>query len=116
MTQDAQLKQGVEALGLPIEQNLDTTAAGEYVVYSYRRQGALYGDDGPCLEQRQWEVVYAAPVGQNRLKTRMAIIDLIQQLFGVYPSEEDVSDVSNQRYLYEFETIGGVSNGDNSDQ
>lgn len=111
MTYDAQLKQALEELGLPVEPGLDTTATDEYCVYWYDSSGTLFGDDAPCLEHRRWTVIYVAPVGQNRLDMRNSIRWKIFGVFGVWPSEEDATDASGQRYLYEFETIGAIDDG-----
>lgn len=78
---------------------------------AYDSEGTLYGDDAPCLDYRRWDLVYRVPIGVNRLDMRRRIRHTILDLFGVWPSEEDVSDASGQRYLYSFETIGGVVNG-----
>lgn len=112
MTYDAKLYAAMSALGLPIEPNLDTSSRPEYCAYYYDSSGTLYGDDGPCLEHRRWTLVYVAPVGQNRLAMRQKIRSAIYDLFGVYPSEDDATDASGQRYLYEFETVGAISDGE----
>lgn len=105
------LVQGVEALGLPISPGLDVTVAGEYTVYDYRSSGALFGDDAPCLDQRQWTLVYVAPPATDRTETRTAIRRIIFQIFGEWPSEDPSSDANGQRYIYSFESIGGLSYG-----
>ena len=111
MTPDARLKQGFDSLGLHVEPNLDTSAGTEYAVYFYERKGALHGDDGPCVEHRRWTIVYVAPVAQNRLSMRNRIQQLIADLFGVWPSEENATNANGQRYIYEFDTIGGIDDG-----
>lgn len=108
MTYDAKLKEALEALGLHVEAGLDTSAGSEYCVYGYDSSGTLFGDDGPCLEYRRWTVVYVAPVGQNRLAMRQNIRRAIFEVFGVWPSEEPAPDAYGQRYLYDFETVGGL--------
>lgn len=111
MTQDARLTAGLKQLGLHVEPNLDTSAEKEYVAYFYDREGTLHGDDGPCVEYRRWTVVYVAPNGLNRLEKRQQISRLIQSLFGAWPTEENMTDESGQRYVYEFDTIGGIDDG-----
>lgn len=109
---EEQLYAAMTALGLHVEPNLDTSTNEEYLVYGYDSEGTLYGDDAPCLDHRRWDLVYRAPIGTNRLEMRKKIRHTILDLFDVWPSEEDVSDASGQRYLYTFETIGGVVDGD----
>lgn len=106
MTPDEKLRQAIEALGLHIEPGLDTSAKPEYCAFTYDSSGTLYGDDGPCLDYRRWTLCYVAPVAQNRLAMRQRIRKAIQSVFGVWPSEEDETGNSGQRYLYYFETIG----------
>lgn len=112
MTYDAQLYQSLSALGLPVEPILDSSVDHEYITYSYESEGTLHGDDGPCLEYRRWTVVYSAPIGYNRLDIRKQIQQAIWDLFGVWPSEDDASDVNGQRWIYEFDTVGGISCGE----
>lgn len=111
MTYEEQLVSGFAALGLSIEPGLDTSAETEYVVYGYDSEGTLYGDDGPCLEYRRWTIVYVAPISYDRREERMKIRELIQSITGVWPSEEDATDGNGQRYIYEFETFGGIDDG-----
>lgn len=111
MTYDEALCEKVDELGLSIEPGVDTTAGGEYVAYSYTRSGTLFGDDAPCLEQRNWSLVYVAPVSCDRLEMRRKISQMILELFGVWPHEDDVTDANGQRWLYEFETVGGLDDG-----
>lgn len=111
MTFDERLCRGFEELGLPIEPGLDTSTEAEYVAYSYARSGTLWGDDGPCLEQRRWSVVYAAPAACDRLETRQKIMQMIFSIFSVWPREDDVTDAAGQRWLYEFGTVGGIDVG-----
>lgn len=112
MTYDAQLCEAITALGLPIEPNLDTSTETEYLVYSYTSEGVLYGDDTPCLDRRQWALVYVAPIGFNKIATRHSIREAVFNIFGDWPIEEDDSDASGQRYIYTFETIGGIDDGE----
>lgn len=111
MTHDERLCRGIEKLGLRIEPGLDTSAEGEYVVYAYSRNGALWGDDAPCLEQRFWTVVYVAPTSCDRLEMRIRIMQTILSLFEVWPHEDDATDETGQRWVYEFSTIGGLDDG-----
>lgn len=111
MTLDDKLVSGIAGLGIRIEPNLDTSTEPEYLVYSYTSQGTMFGDDAPCLDYRRWTLAYIAPIGTNRIAIRRSIRETIQELFGVWPSEEDCSDVSGQRYVYDFETIGGLDDG-----
>lgn len=108
MTQDAELCEALETTGLTVSPGLDTTSQGEYIVYGYVRSGALWGDDGPSLEQRKWFVIYAAPTDLNRLEVREQIRDIIFNIFGAWPSEDQETTMAGQRYIYEFETIGGL--------
>lgn len=112
MSYDAQLCQTIKSLGLRIEPNLDTSTHSEYLVYGYTSEGALFGDDVPCIDHRRWELVYVVPVSVNRISVRRSIREAILKIFGVWPSEEDVSDASGQRYLFCFETIGGIDDGE----
>ena len=116
MTYDVQLCAAIKALGLPIEPNLDTSAEAEYLVYSYTSEGALFGDDTPCLDHRRWDLIYVAPAGFNRIAIRRSIREAVFDIFGVWPVEEDVSDTSGQRYAYSFETIGGIDDGKPGDE
>ena len=116
MTYDERLCQGIESLGLHIEPGLDTSAEGEYAAYSYARNGTLWGDDAPCLEQRFWTVVYVAPVGYDRMEIRTRIMQTILGIFGAWPREEDYSDINGQRWVYEFSTIGGLDDGTSGDE
>lgn len=116
MNYDEKLCRAVEALGLRIEPGLDTSAEGEYLVYSYTRNGTLYGDDAPCLEQRQWTVVYVAPLTQDRLDIRMQIMQAIFSVFEAWPSEDDYADEYGQRWVYSFGTIGGLDDGSAGDE
>lgn len=109
---EEELYAALTALGLHVEPSLDTSAGSEYIVYSYDSSGSLYGDDTPCIDYRRWDVVYVAPIGQDRRQLRNQIRETILKLFGVWATEEDVSDAAGQRYLYTFETIGGVVDGD----
>ncbi len=112
MRLEDRLAAGLEALGLTVEPGLDTTAGKEYACYSFDTQEAMAGDDHTCLEFRQWDVFYVAPLGLDRREMRGKIRDLIQQLFGILPSEEDLTDNQfGQQYLYEFYTSGGVGIG-----
>lgn len=99
------------SLGLSIQPGLDTTAEPEYIVYGFDSAGTLFGDDGPCLEYRKWSIVYVAPVACDRREMRRCIRSLIQDITGVWPSEDDATDGSGQRYIYEFETVGGIEDG-----
>ena len=111
MTYDERLCRAVEELGLPIEPGLDTSLEAEYAVYSYSRSGTLWGDDAPCLEQRNWNVWYGAPASCDRLEMRMKIMQMIFSIFGVWPREEDYTDENGQRWLYEFGAVGGIDVG-----
>lgn len=112
MTYDAELKKSLSALGVPVEPILDTSVDHEYIAYYYESKGTLFGDDVPCMEYRSWTVVYLAPVGYNRLAMRQNIRQVIFDLFEVWPTEDDASDASGQRWIYEFETIGGLDCGE----
>lgn len=116
MTYDERLCRSIERLGLSIEPGLDTSAEGEYVVYTYSRSGTLWGDDAPCLEQRFWTVVYVAPVSCDRLETRFRIMQTIMDIFEVWPREDDATDDNGQRWVYEFSTIGGLDDGNAGDE
>lgn len=111
MTYDEHLFAAISKLGIHVEPNLDTSADDEYLAYGYDSEGTLHGDDAPCLDYRRWTLVYRAPVGHNRTKMRNKIRDAVFKLFDVWPSEEDVSDAAGQRYIYSFETIGGIYDG-----
>lgn len=111
MNYEEQFELGFTELGLHIEPGLDTTAGTEYVAYGYGSEGTLYGDDAPCLDYRRWSVVYVAPVGYDRRDLRTKIREMIQRITGVWPSEEDITDAAGQRYIYDFETFGGIDNG-----
>lgn len=111
MTFDERLCRGFDELGLPVEPGLDTSLEPEYVVYSYTRNGALWGDDGPCLEQRNWSVVYCAPIACDRLETRQKIMQMIFSIFGTWPREDDATDAACQRWVYSFDTMGGIDVG-----
>lgn len=116
MTYDDKLCLAVEKLGLHIEPGIDTSAEGEYVVYSYTRNGTLWGDDAPCLDQRRWTVVYVAPLGYDRRKERLAIMQAIFSIFSAWPDEDDYTDENGQRWVYEFDTIGGLDDGNPGDE
>lgn len=111
MNRDERFLDGIEALGLHVEPSLDTTAAAEYVVLSYTSEGTLYGDDSPCLEMRNWQMVYVAPVGYDRTDIRNKLRWLVYDTYEVWPSEDDVSDANGQRFLYDFSTFGGFDDG-----
>lgn len=111
MTQEALLKAAIEKLGIHVEPNLDTAAGTEYAAYYYNSAGTLWGDDSPCLDYRRWTLVYVVPVGHNRITKRLGIRQAIMDLFDAWPEEEDASDVNGQRYIYTFDTIGGINNG-----
>lgn len=111
MSYEDQLEEEFTALGLHIEPGLDTSAETEYVTYGYDSEGSLYGDDEPCLDFRRWTIVYVAPVSYDRREMRRRIRELIQKVTGVWPSEDDATDGNGQRFIYEFETFGGISNG-----
>ena len=98
-------------LGLTFEPGLDTTVSGEYLAYYYDSDGTLFGDDGPCLEHRNWAVVYVAPIAHDRREMRQLIRRTIQDVTGVWPSEDDATDGNGQRFIYEFETFGGIGDG-----
>ena len=115
MTYEDLLVEGFTDLGLHIEPGLDTSADAEYVVYGYDSDGTLYGDDGPCLDLRRWTIVYVAPVAKDRRTIRLKIRELIQRIAGVWPSEEDATDVAGQHFIYEFETFGGIADGTDGD-
>lgn len=112
MTYDAQLKQRLEELGVPVEPIIDTSVDREYIAYFYERKGTLFGDDEPVLEHRRWTVVYCAPNSCNRMSMRQNIIQTIFELFGSWPSEDNASDANGQRWLYEFDTAGGIDYGE----
>ena len=111
MTQEAKLKTAIENLGLHVEPNLDTSAGTEYLAYFYTSEGFLWGDDRPCLDRRRWTLVYVAPIGQNRIPKRLGIRQAIMDLFDAWPEEEDASDANGQRYIYTFDTVGGIDDG-----
>lgn len=111
MTKEEQLCQRIEALKIPIEPLMDTSAGGEYVVYTCDRTPALWGDDSPCIEQQSWKVVYVAPLTCDRRATRQSLLQTIFSIFGAWPTEDDYSDENGQRWVYEFETIGGIDDG-----
>ncbi len=112
MRLEDRLAAGLEALGLSVEPGLNTEADQEYVCYSFDTKEAMAGDDQICMEYRQWDVIYVAPLAVDRRTIREQIRDLIQQLFGIRPSEEDLTDNQyGQQYLYEFDTCGGVGIG-----
>lgn len=116
MTYEAQLCSAISSLGLNVEPSLDTSAKDEYLAYFYNSEGTMFGDDGPCLDYRRWTLVYVAPLSVNRISVRRSIRDAVLSVFGVWPSEEDVSDASGQRYIYSFETIGGIDDGEPGDE
>lgn len=99
------------ALGLSFQPGLDTTAEGEYMAYYFDSDGTLFGDDGPCLDHRNWTIIFVAPLAQDRRETRQAIRRIIQSVTGAWPSEDDATDGSGQRFVYEFETFGGIDDG-----
>ena len=105
------LAKQVAALGLSFQPGLDTTAEGEYMAYYFDSDGTLFGDDAPCLEHRNWTVVYVAPIAHDRREMRQLIRRTIQDVAGVWPSEDDATDGSGQRFVYEFETFGGINDG-----
>ena len=112
MKQGDALCQALEGLGLSVQPGLDTSAGKAYVVYSFDTEAALPGDDMICIEQRRWSVFFVGPIGQDLRSLRNQIREVIQQLFGILPPEEDLTDNQyGQQYLYEFETIGGVGIG-----
>lgn len=98
-------------LGLTFQPGLDTTAAAEYLAYYYDSDGTLFGDDAPCLEHRNWTIVYFAPLAHDRREMRQMIRRIIQDVTGVWPSEDDATDANGQRFVYEFETFGGICDG-----
>lgn len=104
-----------EKLGLSFQPGLDTTAAEEYLAYYFNSDGTLFGDDGPCLEHRNWTIVYVAPLALDRREMRQTIRRTIQDVAGVWPSEDDATDGNGQRFVYEFETFGGIENGTTRD-
>ncbi|MBR2047131.1 MAG: hypothetical protein IJ960_00895 [Oscillospiraceae bacterium] len=112
MTYDEKLCRAVEKLGLTIEPGLDTSAGGEYVVYSYTRGGELWGDDAPCIEHRHWTMIYVAPLTMDRAQLRLELIQTIFDLFEAWPSEDPYSDAEVQRWVYQFDTIGGIDDGE----
>ena len=112
MTYDDRFYDAFLELGLSIQPGLGTTAESEYVVYGYDSDGTLYGDDGPCLEHRRWTIVYVAPIACDRREMRRAIRGLIQRIAGVWPSEDDATDGSGQRFIYGFDTFGGIDDGE----
>lgn len=111
MTQDERFLKGIENLGLHVEPSLDTSALDEYVVVSYNSDGTLFGDDAPCLERRNWQMVYAAPIACNCTDIRSRLRRIVYEIYDVWPSEEDVSDAKSQRFLYEFTSFGGIEDG-----
>lgn len=111
MTYEDKFEEAFGQLGLSIQPGLDTTADPEYVVYGYDSDGTLFGDDEPCLDHRRWTIVYVAPVAYDRRETRRLIRSVIQQITGVWPSEDDATDGNGQRYIYEFETFGVIGDG-----
>ncbi len=111
VNREEKLIQGIENLGLHVEPGLDTSAQGEYVVVLYSSKGVLWGDDAPTLDARDWEMVYVCPLSYNRLDIRKALRQLVFDVFDVWPSEEDVTDGSGQRFLYVFGSIEGLGNG-----
>ena len=111
MSIERKLELAFEELGLSLQPGLDTTASGEYMAYYYDSDGVLYGDDGPCLDHRTWTIVYAAPLAHDRREVRQAIRKAIQDITGIWPSEDDATDVNGQRFIYEFETVGGIDDG-----
>lgn len=111
MSYESLLCDKIAALDLQIEPELDTSASTEYVAYFYTSEGTLFGDDAPCLDHRSWTVVYVAPLGQNKIPTRMGIRQAIFDLFGAWPEEENASDANGQRWVYNFTTIGGIDDG-----
>ena len=113
MTKEELLCQQIEALCLPIEPLVDTSADREYVVYTCDRSAALWGDDEPCIEQQNWKVIYVAPLTCDRRAVRQSVMQAIFSVFGAWPTEDDYSDENGQRWVYEFETIGGIEDGQN---
>ena len=111
MTIDERFLDKIEKLGLHVEPSMDTTAAAEYVVISYTSEGTLFGDDAPCLEKRNYQMVYVAPIGYDRTDIRNNLRCLVLELYNDWPREEDVSDANGQRFLYEFSTFGGFEDG-----
>lgn len=111
MTREEKLLQGIENLGLHVEPNLDTSAGDEYVVLFYNSEGTLFGDDAPCLEVRDWEMLYVCPISSNRQDVRIALRNLVYEIFDVWPTEDNASDVNGQRYVYNFKSFEGFANG-----
>ena len=112
MSIESKLETAFEALGLSLQPGLDTTAAGEYMAYYYDSDGVLYGDDGPCLDHKNWTVVYVAPLACDRREIRQAIRRAIQTVTGIWSSEDDATDGNGQRFVYDFETFGGIEDGE----
>lgn len=112
MTREERLIQSIENLGLHVEPNLDTSAGDEYVVLFYNSDGTLFGDDAPCLELRDWEMVYVCPLASNRQSVRMALRNLIYDIFDVWPTEDNASDINGQRYVYDFKSFEGLAYGE----
>ena len=101
-----QLVEAFAAIGLTLQPGLDTTSEGRYAVYAYDTEGSLYGDDCIGIEYRSWVVVFVAPLAVDERSTRQQIRQIIEELFGVRPSEEDATgDTGGQKFLYAFETI-----------
>lgn len=111
MTLEDQLVERFALLGLMLQPGLDTTADGTYLVYRYDRDGALYGDDGPCLEHRQWVIVFVCPAAEDHRDDRAMIRQTVKDLFGILPPEDDATDGRQQKYIYTFETFGGMQDG-----
>lgn len=103
--------EGIEALGLHVEPNLDTSGREEYVVLFCNRDGSFFGDDAPVFDALDWTVAYVCPIDCNRRETRNALRRLIFELFEIWPKEDNVTDADGQRYLYSFKSIEGIDYG-----
>ena len=106
MTKEDRLVEAFAGIGLTLQPGLDTSAEGQYAVYTYDTDGSIYGDDHVILEFRSWIIVFVAPLATDQRVKRQQIRSTIEDLFEVLPSEEDATgDTGGQKFIYTFETL-----------
>lgn len=86
----------------------------EYIVFNYNISPIEFGDDIALDAEYDVQVHYVAPHQVNRITKRADIRRIIEDTFGMYPTETNASDEEGQHFVYEFSVVRDIHDGESS--
>ena len=115
MSVDKLLKETLDALGYPVQQNVYTGEAKSYFVFNYDTSGDAFSDNAPKLEKYLVQVHFYCPLNENPNKVlREAKLALFMAGFS-WPERYSGADENCAHYILETEIwAGGLFGTDKS--